>query len=339
MADRNITRHKIITLSENTDKTHQQIADIVGVNRSTVSRVIQRQQESGDCTTHYANCGGQNKKFNERDLRHIKNLVVANPRASANDIKQQLGAAGDVGISTMKRAIIEAGCKTRKPCKKPILSEYHKQRRLAWAENHRDWTLEQWKKVLWSDETMIHLGDGSVKYVRMVDGYPITPAHYNLTCKFPTKVMFWACFAWQGTGRSMVVEGSMTSEAYCTEVIQGRVVQQMMQWYPNNSGIFQQDNAPSHTSRRTRQCLTQHNITLLDWPAQSPDLNPIENLWAIVKVHMRKKQFQNKNEIIGTFLQVWNRDPDIQKMCKTLVESIPRRIQAVIDAKGGYTKY
>lgn len=333
-------RIKVITLGENTEKSTREIADIAGVNQSTVSRILKKYRETGQDSTQYANCGGHNKKFYERDLRHIKQLSLSNPKASANEIRLELGAAGDeVSVSTVRRALVKIGFKIRKPSKKPLLTDNHKILRLQWARNHQNWVLEDWKTVIWSDETMIHIGDGKHKFVRVLDGYPLTDAHYDLTVKFPLKIMIWSCFSWFGTGRALQVEGSLNSQQYIETIIEGRLIQQLQQWFPNGSGIYQQDNAPCHKSKLSMACFRRHGIRLLDWPAQSPDLNPIENMWAIMKQHMNKLNMRNKPELMAAFIRVWNRDEEIQEICKVLVESLPRRIQAVIDQRGGHTKY
>ena len=220
MANRNQKHAQIITLAENTGKRTREIAEAVGVNQSTVSRVIKQFRETGDFQTRYQNCGGHNKVFNERDIRHIRSLCVQSPKSTANELRLQLGAAGDgVSVSTMKQALQEAGCHTKKPIKRLLLTESHKQKRLEWARQHREWTIEDWKKVLWSDETMICVGGQKSKFVRVVDGHELTDAHFDLTTKFPTIVMFWGCFSWHGTGRALAVEENVNVEYYIPQII------------------------------------------------------------------------------------------------------------------------
>lgn len=340
MTDRNQRRAQIIILADHTSKTQREIAEAVGTNQSTVQRVLKQYRETGDFTTSYENCGGHNKIFEDRDLRHIRQLCVKSPKARAQDIKTELGAKGeDVSLSTMKRALIEAGCKTRSPAKRPFLTDKHKEARLKWAFEHREWTMEDWKKVVWSDETMVFADNGKCRYVRVIDGHPLTDEHFQLTKKFPIRVMFWSCFSWYGTGRMHVVEDNMDSTYYIKHVIEGRVRQQMLEWFPDGSGVFQQDNAPCHTSRRTKACLEQLDLNIMTWPAQSPDLNPIENLWGIVKYRLRDCKTTSRSAITSSFVRIWNRDEEVQAMCKHLVESMPRRVASVIESHGGHTKY
>jgi transposase len=83
----------------------------------------------------------------------------------------------------------------------------------------------------------------------------------------------------------------------------------------------------------------EKNIPLLPWPGNSPDLNPIENLWSIVKRRIRSENITTKLQLIDRLISVWHRDEEVQKICISAIESMPRRINAVINAKGGPTKY
>ncbi len=87
--------------------------------------------------------------------------------------------------------------------------------------------------------------------------------------------------------------------------------------------IFQQDLAPAHTAKSTKSWLNDHGVGVLDWPANSPDLNPIENIWGIVMRKMRNKRPTNADEL----------------QCHKLITSMPHRIEALITAKGAPTKY
>ncbi len=97
--------------------------------------------------------------------------------------------------------------------------------------------------------------------------------------------------------------------------------------------IFQQDLAPAHTAKGTKSWFNDYGVGVLDWPGNSPDLIPIENLRGIVKRKMR----DNADELKATVKETWASIPPQQ--CHKLITSMPCRIEAVVKAKGAPTKY
>ncbi len=109
------------------------------------------------------------------------------------------------------------------------------------------------------------------------------------------------------------------------------------QLYGDADFIFQQDLAPAHSAKATSTWFKDHGIPVLNWPANSPDLNPIENLWGIVTRKMRYARPNNAEELKATIRATWALITPEQ--CHRLIDSMPRRIAAVIQAKGAPTKY
>ena len=147
--------------------------------------------------------------------------------------------------------------------------------------------------------------------------------------------MFWGCFGWHGVGPLIVVEGNMDSDEYVNIL-----ANHFIPWvdnYPNS--IFQQDGASCHTSTYTVWWMRTHNIPILDWVAQSPDLNPIENLWNHLDSQVRKRKPvpRSKQELIEVIQDEWRKITI--ETCQRLILSMPNRVKAVIKAKGGHTKY
>ncbi len=82
--------------------------------------------------------------------------------------------------------------------------------------------------------------------------------------------------------------------------------------YGDADFIFQQDLAPAHTAKGTKSWFNDHGVTVLDWPANSPDLNPIENLWGIVKKKMRYTRPNNADDLKATVKETWASIPPQQ---------------------------
>jgi len=101
--------------------------------------------------------------------------------------------------------------------------------------------------------------------------------------------------------------------------------------------VFEQDNDLKHKSRVATEFFNNNNIELLEWPAQSPDLNPIEHLWFILDQKIRQNNKSNKVTFMDELKRQWDLLPN--SLLHTLVESLPNRLKRVIDNKGGETKY
>ena len=167
---------------------------------------------------------------------------------------------------------------------------------------------------------------------------PKSPPAIRPVHRHPVKVMVWSLFCMQGTGRLHIVEGNMNKEQYL-HVLRTRMAIQMREWFPNGDGIFMHDRAPCHTARVCSQYLQDEGFQVLDWPGNSPDLNPIENLWGIIKNKLQGSTITTRGDLICQVIKIWHRDASIPEYLNNLVASMPHRLQQVIDLKGGFTKY
>nr|KAF6360184.1 hypothetical protein mMyoMyo1_011136 [Myotis myotis] len=153
-------------------------------------------------------------------------------------------------------------------------------------------------------------------------------------------VMAWGMFSWHDLGPLIRVEQHLNSTTNLS-IIADQVHPIMLMVYPNGDDFFQQDNMQCHDACIVQEWFQEHegDFTLLRWPSQSPDLNPIEHLWDEVKRAIRQllPQPSNLTELDSAIHQAWCHIPRIT--FQHLVESMPRRITAVLKAKGGPTKY
>ncbi|GFV51736.1 uncharacterized protein TNCV_1320921 [Trichonephila clavipes] len=120
------------------------------------------------------------------------------------------------------------------------------------------------------------------------------------------------------------------------DVLQNRLIPQLEEWFPNEEPyIFMQDGALCHTARSIKAFLAEQNIPLLDWPGNSPDMNLIENVWELMKREVTKDVITNKTQLLKRIIHVWNHHPQMQETVQPCIDSMPRRIEALIAAKGG----
>lgn len=194
-------------------------------------------------------------------------------------------------------------------------------------------------QVCFSDESSFEIMAKKPQFVRRHPGEKYHPDCIIPTVKHPTKVMIWSDISGKGTGRLYVVQGTMRQDQY-KEVLQKRLLPQLRDWFSNGeSFVFMQDGAPCHTARSIKAFLQQENVTLLPWPGNSPDMNPIENVWELLKREVAKDIITTKHHLIEKIIHVWNHHTQLQEAVQSCIDSMPRRIEALITAKGGMTKY
>ncbi len=225
----------------------------------------------------------------------------------------------------------------RKRATKPLLNQRQRQKHLTWAVEKKNWTVAQWSKVLFSDESKFCISFGNQgPRVWRKSGEAQNPCCLKSSVKCPQSVMIWAAMSSAGVGPLCFLKSTVNTAIY-QEILEHFMLPSADKLYGDADFIFQQDLAPAHTAKGTKRWFNDHGVTVLDWPANSPDLNPIENLWGIVKKKMRDTRPNNADELKATVNETWASIPPQQ--CHKLITSMPRRIEAVIKAKGAPTKY
>ncbi|KAK3567366.1 hypothetical protein QTP86_019903 [Hemibagrus guttatus] len=242
---------------------------------------------------------GRKRCTTNRENRSLMRIVKQNPFKNLSELlhKEWTEAGVKASRATTHRCVKEFGYSCHIPLVKPLLNHRQCQRRRTWAKEKKNWTVAQWSKVLFSDES-----------------------------KF--------CISFGNQGPRVWRKGG---EAHSPKILEHFMLPSADQLFEDADFIFQQDLAPAHTAKSTKSWLNDHGVGVLDWPANSPDLNPIENLWGIVKRKMRNKRPKNADELKATVTETWASIPPQQ--CHKLITSMPRPIEAVIKAKGAPIKY
>ncbi len=142
--------------------------------------------------------------------------------------------------------------------------------------------------------------------------------------------MIWAAISSAGVGPRCFLKSTVNAAIY-QEILEHFMLPSADKLYGDADFIFQQDLAPAHTAKGTESWFNDHAVTVLDWPANSPDLNLIENLWGIVNRKMRDTRPNNADDLKATVKETWASIPPQQ--CHKLITSMPHRIEAVIKAK------
>ncbi len=149
-------------------------------------------------------------------------------------------------------------------------------------------------------------------------------------------VMVWGIYSCHTLGPLVPIEHRLNATGY-RSIVADHVHPFMTTVYPSSDGYFQQDNAPCRKAKIISDWFLKHDdeFTLLKWPPQSPDLNPIEHLWDVVEreICIMDVQPTNLQQLRYAIMSIWT---NISEECfQHLVESMPRRIKAVLKAKEG----
>lgn len=269
----------------------------------------------------------------ERDKREIKRLALTET-FSAKEIRGQMDLG--VGIRRVQQIMkTDLNLTYDKKCAKPSLENRHKKARFRFAEKYRFWD-EEWKSVVFTDEKKFNFDgpDGAHKYWRDKTSKRENRKRRNFG---GGSLMVWAGMAYNGTTPICFVSTRMNSEYYI-EILDDVLIE-YGEKIVGAEFILQQDNAAIHCSRKTKEFLMSRAIPILDWPALSPDLNPIENLWAILssKVFHHGRQYTSIKVLKEAIIEEWKKI-DLETI-QNLVNSMPRRLQEVINNHGGHTSY
>jgi len=278
---------------------------------------------------------GRPRKLTSTSQRHIVIKSKMHPKMTANDLRSDCNLRRKVSVDTVKRVLRRANLFGRIAVKKPFISKVNKKKRRMWCLEMRGWNVVDRNRVIFSDESKIELRPRRREYVRRSPNSSnsrMYQAMVTSTTKFSPSVMVWGAI--RGDGRRVL--------CFCEESVDQlfyqRIFGDQLPSIYSPRYFFQQDGARAHTARSTTAYLVGKQIRLLEnWPPQSPDLSPIEHMWDILKDKVASHNCSTLAKLRSVIKDEWAKISNDQ--VKKLFESMPRRIDAVLKARGGNTKY
>lgn len=269
---------------------------------------------------------GRRRNTTPREDKRIKFYVRKNPFATNKEMRDNLNLASSP--YRVGQRCIELGWDSYYTIAKPFISE-------EFALTHVNDQISKWKKILFDDEGMFYHRFHQKRRVRRFRGERYIINMVQGTVKHPPHVMIFCSLCYDGLGTFAEVRGTMDRCEY------PRLLQHYAIPSYNNlighDGYFLQDNDSKHKSNYCTNYLRRQEFSLIDFPAQSPDLNVIENFWDHLEfVHKERKC--NSAQQVMDLLAITKQNFHAYYLHR-LVDSMPRRLRAVIKAKEGPTKY
>jgi transposase len=305
-------------------RSARKIQQKTGLPRSTVYYNLSKIKKYGN-VTHQKRKGRPLKITSECSLA-LGQYIRRNPSISSRSLAAKLSKKGiKVVHGTVCNHLKRVGYKKRRAKATPMLTSKHKMNRIKWAQEHIN---DDWSQTVFSDETCFQLFRNVVQYwyrgKRPLRRIP----------KNRQKICAWGAFWAKGKTNLFCFQRIMNGPFY-VEILEKHIpgVNRVL----GNSWRFQQDNDPKHQSKVAKKFLQENVPTKIDWPSNSPDLNPIENMWKIVKDNVEKRRPENLDELKRFMVEEWDKIPD--SFLINLAKSMNERCKLIIEQNGERISY
>ncbi|GFX62833.1 transposable element Tcb1 transposase [Trichonephila clavipes] len=307
-----------------------EVSEELGIAQSVISRLWQRFQNDGNVSR----CYSTGRPELQRRMRTV--TAKRNRRSTASDLSRQLSSATGTTVSrqTVYRRLGHIGLYARRP-----LNATHCRLRLTWSREHALWTPQQWSCVMFSDESRFSLQSDSRRI--LIWRAPGTRYHQQNTFEQHR----YGGAGWLILGG--IILGSRTNLHVQSVTMTGHIyrdviLDQHVRLFRGAMGaefLFVDDNALPHRANIVDECLQSEDITRMDWPAYSPDLNPIEHVWDMLirRIAVHQPPPTCLPELRRTLLDEWCNI--CQDQIDNLILSMPRHCKACIASSGRHTPY
>jgi hypothetical protein len=236
----------------------------------------------------------------------------------------------DISPTIVRRRLNEQGLYKLQPLKKPLLSDTNRDNRLEWAKKNKK---TNWSKVIFTDETTIFQFSKPKKVWREKGEIVKTP-----TVKHSVKVHVYGCFSERGFGNIYCFTENLNSELLCT-IYKKTLLPSARNFFGenNHSWKLQEDNDPKHMSEKAQKWREENQVKRISWPSQSPDLNPMENVWAVLKANVGNYKPTSIKDLIRIIKREWKKLG--REFAENLVLSMKNRISLILSNKGDHILY
>lgn len=245
-----------------------------------------------------------------------------------------------LSAQTIRRRIKETALRCRRMRKRVRLSPAHVAAREMWAMQRIHWRQAQWQRVIFTDESRFRLfrADGRIRVWRE-PGQQLLPQHVQIADQQGVSLHVWAGITLTSRTELIFLERNVNAERY------GALLHDHLMPFIHRTFngpehcLLQDDNATPHRAAFVEQMKRQIGLRSLRWPSRSPDMNPIEHVWSLMKrkIHQHPHPPANVAQLRQVMSDIWRDLP--QEIIRRLILSMPRRIGSLLLARGAYTRY
>lgn len=326
--------------------SYRKAAAKFGTTHSKVWRAHQHWKKFN--TTHYPKRPGRPRKLDDEGHEQLLSMATNNHRMTLGELG--VNVEPNVSRSTVRKELAKDHFHRRKARHKPSLTEKHKEARVFFARNILAMDLNVFNRVIWSDETYITVGGTpGVIYVTRKPN-----EEFDETCTVPSdaqpsiRLMAWGCIMKDWKGPLVVLEypggkgGGMSAERYRDQVLDPVLLPFYREAVARRNIVyFQQDKAPSHKAKATKQWLLQKSVRTFPHPSKSPDLSPIEPCWHDLKhiistrhLHHPIKSLEELRMVVLTAWEILSLDK-----INAHVGRMQKALEEVLQRNGAFTRY
>jgi transposase len=312
------------------------VARVLGVSRCSIQRAVNRFPETKGYTRRVGS--GRKRSTTAHDDHFLTLTILRNRDTTAVRARNELQEVRSVAVSerTVRKRLEEHGLSARTLAHCLLLTREHRVARLLIAHEHRNWGIEEWGRILFTDESRFCLRspDGRQRVWRST-GQGVAQCNFVPGISFGSgSIMVWGGISMEARTELVVVNGgAMTANRYIRDILEPHVVP--FAPFIGNDSILMHDNARPHIAQIVNEYLDTVEIHHMIWPARSPNLNPIEHVWDMVgrRVKDRTPAPANLRDLSAAVIQECQEID--QAVIQDLFEGMPRRMEAVIQARGG----
>lgn len=307
------------------------IAKLIKCHRTTVVRWLKRWDVTKDLGDQERT--GRPRKTTIKQDEIIIDVVRQDvDQGLTSQMIQEQVKENDINVDarTIRRRLNEAGFKYSKPLSKPLLTEHHQKNRLSWAKSLLNY---DWNLVMASDETVFRIND-----IRRFFWQHPGERKVCRTVKYSIKINAWCCLSSAGFGRIICFKNNLNSTFLCNNIYQNGLLPAAREHFGRSRDwLLLEDNDPKHRSKASVKWKEDHHIKALPWPSMSPDMNPVENFWSLLKIKVADRRPTTLKGLKRAIQKEWTQLP--QELASNLISSMERRIRSLIEANGDYTLY